>query len=592
MFFNLIARSIAICFLLTAVGAPGRTLGQIKPKPGKSVSPSFSVGASVDDFFERAEAFGFSGSVIVANGDQVVLRKAYGYSDRRNGVANRPSTVFSLASLDKQFIAAAILRLEEMGKLRTTDSISRFFNFVPEEKSAITLHHLLSHTAGIRNEYWDSHPEMSRQAFVRLVLHDQPLLSQPGKEWRYSNSGYIVLEEVIEQVSGKPYEVFLQESLFGPAGMTHTGNPSRQWDARNVAKYQYWTVDPPKISPDAADLLTRPRSNWVLMSTIDDMYRWYLALRSNRVLTPESKKKLFNVVMADYAYGFNVVRTARGTKLIHHGGSGSDVGMVATFRWFVDEGVFVCVLSNSVNPSLSADYFMGDVESLIFGGTPSLPPAKDSGWTGDPDKLVGTYTFPNGASFEVCRAKDGRLAILTRDKRAMVFLRFPDAAARPEAVSQDAVAIDVIRGIAHGDYEPLRKILAKQVSFDATKSFFERAKGLTASFGELRSVSTVYQRSFVFDGQLEIQSFVRLEYEKGDLVLRVLHRPSGEITLNAVNMPDGVEGVLTPTIGGGYSTWDFTLGNGAQIVFNGESTPVQLTVRGPHGSIVATKHSN
>src|SRR5258708_6420217 len=205
-----IARWIAICFSLIAVGPSqaARILGQAKAKPASAALPSSALSSSLDDFLERSEAFGFSGSVIAAKGDQVVLRKAYGYSDRRHSIANTPTTVFNLASLDKQFIAAAILRLEEMGRLRTTDSITKFFDFVPKEKSEVTLHQLLSHTSGLRNEYWDEHPEMSREAFVRLVLQDQPLLSPPGKECRYSNSGFWLLEAIIERAAGKPYEAF------------------------------------------------------------------------------------------------------------------------------------------------------------------------------------------------------------------------------------------------------------------------------------------------------------------------------------------------------------------------------------------------
>jgi CubicO group peptidase (beta-lactamase class C family) len=190
-----------ILFSLMGYGstASAHRIGQVGPKQRTVVPLSASLSTSLDNFFDREEAFGFSGSVIAARDDEIILHKGYGFSDRRRDAPNTPSTVFSLASLDKQFIAAAILRLEEMGKLHTTDPIAKFFDFVSEDKSAITLHHILSHTAGLRNEYWDQHPEMNRQAFVRLVLHDQPLLATPGKEWRYSNSGCIVLEEVIEQ---------------------------------------------------------------------------------------------------------------------------------------------------------------------------------------------------------------------------------------------------------------------------------------------------------------------------------------------------------------------------------------------------------
>src|ERR1051326_8275197 len=97
------------------------------------------VTAALDDYFARAAAHGFSGSVLVARGNEVVFRKGYGLADRRAHVAATPETAYNIASLDKQFIAAAILELEESGKLATTDKLTRFFDSVPDDKKEITL---------------------------------------------------------------------------------------------------------------------------------------------------------------------------------------------------------------------------------------------------------------------------------------------------------------------------------------------------------------------------------------------------------------------------------------------------------------------
>jgi CubicO group peptidase (beta-lactamase class C family) len=568
--------------------APGRRITQSDNKLPNAGPTRDSLRSELDNFFGRAEAFGFSGSVIAAKGEDVILEKAYGLSDRRRGIPNTTSTVFSLASLDKQFIAAAVLRLEELGKLKTSDSIAKFFDFVPPEKSAVTLHTLLSNTSGLPNDYWDQHPQMDRPAFVRFVLHDRPLVAPPAESWLYSNSGFVVLEEVVERVSGKPFDVFLQEAIFDPAGLTHTGYPSRKWEGSRIASYLLWTVELPRNFADAKGLLGRPRPLWVLMSTVEDMYRWYLALRSNRVLTPESAKKLFTVVKEDYAYGWNVITTPRGTRLIEHGGSGSGVGMVATFRWFADEDAFLVVLSNSTNPTLAADYFMGDVESAIFGGTPSLPPAPD-GKSAEAKKMVGSYALANGAVFEIKQAIDGRLAVVTQDKRAITLFRFPDTAGSDGSGPQDEIALEVLRGVMRGDYQPLRKVLRKEQPFEPFKAFLERNKPQKEAFGDLRRMNTVFQRWFFFGGQGEVHSFIRMEFEKGEVVIRVIHFPSGEITLNMVDPPPGLEAVLVPTIGGMYSTWDFTLGHGARITFAQTDTTPRLIVSGDHSSIVASK---
>jgi hypothetical protein len=324
------------------------------------------------------------------------------------------------------------------------------------------------------------------------------------------------------------------------------------------------------------------------MSTVEDMYRWYLALRSNHVLTAASAKKLFTVVKENYAYGWNVITTPRGTKLIEHGGSGSGVGMVATFRWFVDEGLFLVVLSNSTNPTLAADYFMGDVESVTFGGTPSLPPTPD-GKSAEAKKMLGSYTLANGAVFEIKQAIDGRLAVVTQDKRAITLFRFPDAAASDNSAPQDEIALEVLRGVMRNDYEPLRKVLWKEQPFEPLKASLEKNKPPKEAFGDLRGMSTVFQRWFFFGGKGEVHSFIRMEFERGEVVIRVIHFPSGEITLNMVKTPPGLEAVLVPTIGGSYSTWDFTLGHGARIALGQTDTTPRLIVSGDHSSIVASK---
>src|ERR1700694_2928739 len=147
------------------------------------------VTSTLDDYFTRAAAHGFSGSVLVASGETVLLRKGYGLADRRAHEPATPETAFNIASLDKQFISAAILRLEELRKLKTSDPLGRFFDFVPLDKKDVTLHQVMSHTSGLANEYWDEHPRLTREQFVHFVLAEQKLESKPGTKWGYSNSG-------------------------------------------------------------------------------------------------------------------------------------------------------------------------------------------------------------------------------------------------------------------------------------------------------------------------------------------------------------------------------------------------------------------
>jgi CubicO group peptidase (beta-lactamase class C family) len=514
-----------------------------------AVSVRADVAASLDDYFQRAAAHGFSGSVLVARGNEILLRKGYGLADRRAGVPATPETAYNIASLDKQFIAAAILRLEELGKLHTSDPLTRFFDFVPAEKKAITLHQLLSHTSGLRNEYWDEHPALSREQFVRLVIADEPLESAPGTEWSYSNSAFIVLEKVIEIASGRSYEQFLHDELFAPAGMAFSGFSLPRWKPHQVAHYDFWTVDAASLKGDAAydDPLLRPPPFRVLLSTVDDLWKWHRALP--KVLTPASVTKLRTPVMSDYAYGWNVVRTTRGTRLIHHGGSDSNTGMLVTYRDYVDDGVFVVIATNSMQPGLVSDYLAADVESIVFGGSVTLPPpAIPNG-----DSIAGKY-----GAYEIVAVDRGPLVLRTQDPEAMIALRFPAV-----APLQDDVANELIRQVFAGDFAAFRK--ATHASDGFVKRVQEEIEHWTKSYGKVTAVKTIGQRTFVFEAVPEIHSYVRVTFEHGSEVLRVLHTGSGLLRFDRLNMPPGIEMVLAPAGPGRWTTWDFKLGTGAIV---------------------------
>jgi CubicO group peptidase (beta-lactamase class C family) len=507
------------------------------------------VTSTLDDYFSRAAAHGFSGSVLVSRGNAVVFRKAYGLADRRGRVAATPETAYNIASLDKQFIAAAILRLEELGKLRTGDPLTRFFDFIPDEKKSITLHQLLSHTSGLRNEYWDEHPTLSRQELVRLVLAGQPLESAPGTAWSYSNSAFIVLERVIEIASGRTYEQFLHDELFAPAGMSNTGFALPRWKSHQVAHYDFWTVDASSLPGDVRydDPLRRPPPNRVLLSTVDDLWKWHQALP--KVLTAESRTKLWTPVKDDYAYGWNVVRTTRGTRLVHHGGSDTNTGMLVTYRDYVDDGVFFVVATNSMMPGLVADYVAADVEAILFGGNLTLPPSEIP----NHDPIAGEY-----GPYQVITAPGGASVIRTTDHNAMIALRFPAT-----APLQDEEANALVRAAFAGDFETFRK--ATHAGDEFVKRVQEGVERYTKSYGKVTSVKTIGQRTFVFEAEPEIHSYVRVDFERGSEVLRVLHVGSGGLRFDRLNMPPMIEMVLAPAGPGHWTTWDFKLGTGAII---------------------------
>jgi len=169
-------------------------------------------GRLIDNYLERLSGFGYSGTVLVAVDGKVILRKGYGFADREKRIANRPGTLFDMGSLAKNFTAAAILRLETDGKLRVEDPISKFLQDVPEDKRSITVHQLLTHTAGVTGPE-HGYQVISKKDAIHGILAT-PLQFQPGSKWAYSNAGFVLLAAVIESASGESYQEYMIRNIF------------------------------------------------------------------------------------------------------------------------------------------------------------------------------------------------------------------------------------------------------------------------------------------------------------------------------------------------------------------------------------------
>ncbi|WP_220448211.1 serine hydrolase domain-containing protein [Nonomuraea diastatica] len=185
-------------------------------------------------FLARTLPEGPGGTVVTARGGRIVHCQGFGLADRAARTPATCDTVYDVMSITKQLTAAAILKLETMGRLRTSDPISAHLGPVPPGVGGITVHHLLTHTAGLPEALGDDYDVLSREDMLAGALASEPL-SAPGERFRYSNLGYSVLAAIIEKVSGLGYERFLAEHLFAPAGMTSTGYVLPRWDRSQVA---------------------------------------------------------------------------------------------------------------------------------------------------------------------------------------------------------------------------------------------------------------------------------------------------------------------------------------------------------------------
>lgn len=313
------------------------------------------LGSKIDAYLMRATSSGFSGAVLIVKDRQVILTKGYGMANRDRKIPVTIDTVFDIGSLVKQFTAAAILNLETKGKLRTTDPISRYFKNVPSDKADLTLHHLLTHTAGFPDQIGDDYEVISREQFITRALHTK-LLSAVGEKYRYSNVDYSLLGAIVEMRSRQDYEHYVYKNLFKPAGMSMTGYRIPKWNPDSVA-HNYigstdwgtglskrWAADGPYWNL---------RANGGMLFTVGDMYKWMQALEGDRVLRAPVKQKMLTPYVRTpglpglnwfYGYGWRIGNTSRNTKVIWHGGDGNAFHSDAT--WLIDENAIIIVATN------------------------------------------------------------------------------------------------------------------------------------------------------------------------------------------------------------------------------------------------------
>jgi CubicO group peptidase (beta-lactamase class C family) len=220
--------AVVIVVLMVAASAWGGN----QAATSRAASPSATAPtlAARIDAAVRAQAAlpvakGFSGTVLVSHNGQVILDKGYGLADRGRHMPNTPNTTFQIASISKQFAAAAILILQQRHKLSVHDRICAYIPGCPASWRPITIHMLLTHTSGI-GHFDDTYlsldaSPMSLDQLVSLFERMPPLFT-PGTQYHYTSPGYTLLAYIVQKVSGEPYATFMQRNIFGPLGMTRT----------------------------------------------------------------------------------------------------------------------------------------------------------------------------------------------------------------------------------------------------------------------------------------------------------------------------------------------------------------------------------
>jgi CubicO group peptidase (beta-lactamase class C family) len=376
----------------------------------------------IDEYMNAAaKVERFSGAILVARDGKVIAAKGYGMADVENDVPNTPETKFRLGSLTKQFTSASIMLLQERGKLSVQDPVCKYVAPCPEAWQPVTIHHLLSHTAGVPNftafpDYKKTMREPVNAESLVARFRDRPLDFKPGEDWRYSNSGYALLGYVIEKISGESYENFLRKNIFEPLGMTNTGYDHPEEIVKRRAR-GYAPRGDGLVNAAYIDM-TIPFAAGGLYSTVGDLYLWDQALHGGKLLKKPSLDAMLTPVRNKYGYGLGIDKIF-GRPMAGH--SGGIEGFATSIIRFTDDRATFIVLSN--NEAARPQRVAGDLAAIVFGEKYEVPVERKVVKV-DPkiyDSYVGEYELAPGFVFTVTREGDRLMVQATGQGKTELF---------------------------------------------------------------------------------------------------------------------------------------------------------------------------
>lgn len=303
---------------------------------------------AIDDYV-RAQMKAFSlpsVSLAIVKGGTVVRTGAYGLADVGGQTPTTPETVYKIASVSKQFIAAGILVLAQDGRLTVDDPVSRHLEGTPASWQPITIRHLLTHTSGIVRESPAFEPMRDKpDTEILAAAYPLPLRFPPGTKWEYCNVGYVALAAIITRASGQPWPQFLQARVFGPAAMTLTTTTNASPRPTPMA-LGYGGKDNAATAPDWPAL----RPSGAFRSTVGDLAKWDARLYGETILSEASKRQMWTPVRLaaggthPYGFGLHVETLAGGARVAWH--TGRLPGFASYFGRFLDDRVTVILLTN------------------------------------------------------------------------------------------------------------------------------------------------------------------------------------------------------------------------------------------------------
>lgn len=384
--------------------------------------------SQIDNVFSSWNTPGHPGGTVgIMKDGQLIYCKSYGLASLEFLVPNTNSTRYNIASVSKQFTAYAILLLEHEGKLSTADDIHTYLPWLPDFGKEITIEHMIHHTSGMRSLHsmlqlagWRGDDLRSNEDLVRFMMNQQELNFEPGSEYMYCNTGYILLSELIEEVTGCDFAVWMKANVFDPMGMysTYVEDQYNRVVTQNATSY----------SGNDSDGFVRSVDYWGYVgsgnihSSVEDLLKWNINFYNPPAKLKDVFKKmevreiLNNGDTIRYAYGVNVDKY-KGNKRISH--SGSIGGYRAFAETFPDEKLSIVILTNFSSSSPSgrankvADIILPKIETVeserLVGGQRSEKEIEYKPGKKELKSLAGEYFSPELKTSYFITYKDNKL---------------------------------------------------------------------------------------------------------------------------------------------------------------------------------------
>jgi CubicO group peptidase (beta-lactamase class C family) len=344
-------------FITTALITDPNQVGRIRPLQDEEIVERIEKCLVKLDEDEE-----FSGTVLLARDEKILLEKAIGMASKTYDVPNRIDTKFNLASVGKMFTGVAVTQLAEQGKLSFDDPVGKYVSsdwLSPEISQKIKIKHLLTHTSGLGDYFRDAYSQCEIPFFrelddYRSLVADDTLLFEPGTRFLYSNTGMLLLGVVIENVSGDRYFTYLKKHIFEPAGMMNTDGFAKDRPVHNRATGYTKIFENGEVRWNNHQFtrIMRGSPSGGIYSTVPDLLKFDVALRSNRLLSERFTEILLEgrpeLNASFHGYGFFIAQGAVGREISH---SGDGQGVNCNVKMYLDAGYTYAVLSNYSRPS-------------------------------------------------------------------------------------------------------------------------------------------------------------------------------------------------------------------------------------------------